>query len=90
MKFLIDAQLPLRLSNLLAKANHDSIHTSGLPDGNRTGDRQLADIAEQREPRGGQKGRDFCDSDLLQNLPMLLLVVATVKIANDDLREPSR
>lgn len=46
MKFLIDAQLPLRLSNLLAEANHDSIHTSSLPDGNRTGDRQLADIAD--------------------------------------------
>jgi len=39
MKFLIDAQLPLRLSNLLAEADHDSIHTSGLPDGNRTSDR---------------------------------------------------
>jgi hypothetical protein len=46
MKFLIDAQLPLRLSDLLAEANHDSIHTSSLPDGNRTGDRQLADIAD--------------------------------------------
>jgi hypothetical protein len=40
MKFLIDAQLPLRLSDLLTEANHDSIHTSSLPDGNRTGERR--------------------------------------------------
>lgn len=74
MKFLIDAQLPLRLSNLLAEANHDSIHTSGLPDGNRTGDRQLADIADSENRVVVTKDRDFRDSHLLQNLPRRLLV----------------
>jgi predicted nuclease of predicted toxin-antitoxin system len=85
MKFLIDAQLPLRLSNLLAEANHDSIHTSGLPDGNRTSDRQLADIADSENRVVVTKDRDFRDSHLLQNLPRRLLVVATGNIANDDL-----
>ncbi len=85
MKFLIDAQLPLRLSNLLAEANHDSIHTSGLPDGNRTGDRQLADIADSENRVVVTKDRDFRDSHLLQNLPRRLLVVATGNIANDEL-----
>jgi predicted nuclease of predicted toxin-antitoxin system len=66
MKFLIDAQLPLRLSNLLAEANHDSIHTSGLPDSNRTGDRQLADIADSENRVMVTKDRDFRDSHLLQ------------------------
>lgn len=35
MKFLIDAQLPLRLSNHLVGTGHDSVHTSALADGNR-------------------------------------------------------
>ncbi len=85
MKFLIDAQLPLRLSDLLAEAKHDSIHTSSLPDGNRTGDRQLADIADSENRVVVTKDRDFRDSHLLQNLPRRLLVVATGNIANDDL-----
>lgn len=85
MRFLIDAQLPLRLSDLLADAGHDSIHTSGLPDGNRTGDRQLAEIADSENRVVVTKDRDFRDSHLLQNLPRQLLVVATGNIANDDL-----
>lgn len=85
MRFLIDAQLPLRLSNLLIEADHDSIHTSGLPDGNRTSDRQLADIADSEDRVVVTKDRDFRDSHLLHNLPRRLLVVATGNIANDDL-----
>lgn len=81
MKFLIDAQLPLRLSHLLAKADHDSIHTSDLPDGNRTSDRQLAHIADSENRVVVTKDRDFRDSHLLQNLPRRLLVVTTGNIA---------
>ncbi len=76
---------PLRLSNLLTEADHDSIHTSGPPDGNRTSDRQLADIADSENRVVVTKDRDFRDSHLLQNLPRRLLVVATGNIANDEL-----
>ena len=38
MKFLIDAQLPTRLAELLNRAGHDALHTIGLPDGNRSTD----------------------------------------------------
>lgn len=36
MKFLVDAQLPAKLCQLLQAAGHDAVHTSDLPDGNRT------------------------------------------------------
>lgn len=85
MRFLIDAQLPQRLSTLLADAGHDSVHSSALPDGNRTSDRQLADIADGEDRVVVTKDRDFRDSHLLQNVPRRLLVVATGNIANDDL-----
>lgn len=85
MRFLIDAQLPRRLSVLLADAGHDSVHSSTLPAGNRTSDRQLADIADSESRVVVTKDRDFRDSHLLQNLPRRLLVVATGNIANDDL-----
>lgn len=42
MRFLVDAQLPAALAALLSAAGHDSVHTTELPDGNRTSDAELA------------------------------------------------
>lgn len=84
MKFLIDAQLPLRLSNLLAEADHDSIHTSDLPDGNRTSDHQLADIADSENRVVVTKDRDFRDSHLLQKAHQGRAI--KLLIANQDIR----
>ena len=39
MKFLIDTQLPERLARQPGEAGHDAVHTSALPGGNRTSDR---------------------------------------------------
>jgi predicted nuclease of predicted toxin-antitoxin system len=85
VKFLIDAQLPLRLSNHVANAGHDSVHTSALPDGNRTSDRELSAIAGSQNRVLVTKDRDFRDSHLLLNVPRQLLMVATGNITNDDL-----
>lgn len=82
MKFLVDAQLPLRLARLLASAGHDALHTINLQDGNRTPDREVA----QRADSGGcivvTKDRDFRDSHLLSGSPRRLLVVATGNTSN--------
>ena len=49
MKFLIDAQLPRRLSAELRAIGFEVTHTLDLPEGNRTTDRTLTNlsIAEQ-------------------------------------------
>lgn len=49
MKFLVDAQLPELLARLLIDAGHDAVHTSGLPDANRTPDSEIARIADRYE-----------------------------------------
>jgi predicted nuclease of predicted toxin-antitoxin system len=46
VKFLIDAQLPARLARFLNDAGHDALHTSELPQGNRTTDVQIAERAD--------------------------------------------
>ncbi len=47
VRFLVDAQLPARLASRLAELGHDVVHTSSLPDGNRTTDQQIAGLADR-------------------------------------------
>jgi len=85
VKFLVDAQLPARLTDLLNRAGHDAIHTSELPNGNRSTDREIAQAADGRGRVVVTKDRDFRDSHLLHRSPQSLLVVATGNITNDAL-----
>jgi predicted nuclease of predicted toxin-antitoxin system len=85
VKFLVDAQLPVRLARFLRQAGHDVVHTSELPDGNRTPDRQIAELADGGNRVVVTKDRDFRDSHLLMNSPRRLLVVRTGNITNDAL-----
>ncbi len=45
MKFLIDAQLPVRLSLFLQRAGYDTIHTRDLPQQNATPDTEVNTIS---------------------------------------------
>ena len=77
MKFLIDAQLPARLAEFLDQAGHDAVHTLGLPHGNRSTDREIAERADADDRVLVTKDRDFRDGHLLARAPRRLLVVAT-------------
>lgn len=46
MKFLLDAHLPAGLVVVLQSAGHEAIHTSQLPDGNRSTDEQITRVAD--------------------------------------------
>ena len=85
MNFLIDAQLPARLARALAAAGHDAIHTSDLPDGNRSTDNDIAWRADSETRVVVTKDRDFRDGHLLAGSPRRLLVVATGNITNNAL-----
>jgi predicted nuclease of predicted toxin-antitoxin system len=85
VKFLVDAQLPLRLARLLARAGHDTLHTINLQDGNRTPDREVAQRADSDGRIVVTKDRDFRDSHLLSGSPRRLLVVATGNTSNNAL-----
>ena len=85
MRFLVDAQLPVRLVSRLGKLGHDVLHTSSLRGGNRTTDQQIAALADQDGRVVVTKDADFRNSLLLTGSPARLLVVATGNIRNDDL-----
>lgn len=85
MKLLVDAQLPVRPASRLGTLGHDVLHTSSLPDGNRTTDQQIAAVADQDDRIVVTKDADFRNSHLLTGSPSRLLVVATGNIGNDDL-----
>ncbi len=85
MKFLVDAQLPRRMAAWLVAAGCDALHTLDLPDGNRTTDFQLNDIAEREGRILITKDGDFVDSHLLTSRPAKLLLISTGNIRNSEL-----
>lgn len=85
MNFLVDAQLPRRMSAWLVSAGCDAIHTLDLPDKNRTTDEQINDVADREQRVVISKDSDFVDSHLLCGRPAKLLLVSTGNISNRDL-----
>ncbi len=78
MKFLVDAQLPRRLSLELARLRHDSLHTLDLLTGNRTPDADIAALATRDRRVVITKDRDFVASFLLRGAPPKLVLMTTV------------
>lgn len=78
MKFFVDAQLPAKLAHVLDAA----VHSSQLPDGNRTTDAQIARQADAEERVVVTKDADFRDGHLITGSPQRLLIVATGNISN--------
>jgi len=85
MNFLVDAQLPRRMTAWLAAAGCNAIHTLDLPDANRTTDEQLNDMADREQRVVVTKDADFVDSHLLRGRPAKLLLISTGNISNRDL-----
>lgn len=82
MRFLVDAQLPVRLARRLTEAGHDAVHSSALPAGNRTTDAEIGRRADAEDRVVVTKDRDFRDGHLLRARPRRLLIVATGNIDN--------
>lgn len=85
MKFLVDAQLPLRLARRLRDAGYDAIHTRELPQQNTTPDSRINVISIQEERVVITKDSDFVDSFFTIQLPYKLLLVTTGNSKNVDL-----
>jgi predicted nuclease of predicted toxin-antitoxin system len=85
MRFLVDAQLPRRFCAWLAETGHDAVHTLELPNGNRTSDWEILDVAERDQRIVVTKDDDFVQSFLIAGRPHKLLLVSTGNIGNDEL-----
>lgn len=87
MKFLVDAQLPRRLSEALKSAGHDSVHTLDLPNGNKTTDREINTMSIEEQRIVISKDSDFVESLLVSEKPYKLLYLATGNITNRVLQQ---
>lgn len=82
MKWLVDAQLPRRLSWWIGQRGQDAVHTLDLPLGNRTPDEDIVELSLRQSRIVVTKDVDFVDSFLLKHRPEKLLVITTGNITN--------
>ena len=87
MKFLVDAQLPKKLSLLLQYKGFDSIHTLDLPNKNYSKDSEINQISIKEKRVLISKDADFIESLLISNKPYKLICISTGNITNKELLE---
>ena len=87
MKFILDAQLPKKLSIFLQYRGYDSIHTLDLPNQNRSKDSELNNLSIEEKRVVISKDMDFVESLLISNKPYKLLYINTGNISNKQLQE---
>ena len=85
MKFIVDAQLPRRVTRLLGQSGHDALYTLDLPEANRTSDTIILQIAARESRVVVTKDSNFVDSFLLDRKPEKLLLISTGNITNAEL-----
>lgn len=69
MRFLIDANLPFKLTLILRDKGFDVIHTDNLPNKEQTTDREIRDISLEENRIVISKDSDFLDSHLIIGIP---------------------
>jgi predicted nuclease of predicted toxin-antitoxin system len=87
MKFLIDAQLPMRIANLLENLGYDVIHTRNLPLKNATPDSEINKLSILEQRIVITKDKDFLDSFLIKQEPYKLLLITTGNISNKQIEQ---
>ena len=85
MKFIIDTQLPPKLSRFLKKMGYDSVHTTHYPEGHLLADKEIILIAKSEERTVVTKDSDFLDHFVLKGAPPKVLLVEFGNISNNDL-----
>jgi predicted nuclease of predicted toxin-antitoxin system len=70
MKFIVDAQLPVRLARFLKTSGCDTIHTRDLPRENATPDNEINTVSIQQNRILVTKDVDFVNSFLTKGAQM--------------------
>ena len=83
MRFIIDAHLPKSIVKIFTDLGHDAVHTSDLPRGNKTEDKDIVILAA-KDGVVVSKDEDFYQSFLLYGKPPKLI---HVKVGNMRLQE---
>ena len=85
LHFLVDAQLPKKLSDFLKNKGHNSVHTLELPDKNTTTDNFIKEKSHKENLILITKDDDFLHSFLIEKKPPRLILVKTGNINNNEL-----
>lgn len=85
MKFLIDAQLPRKLSKYLQNKGFDCIHTLDLPKGNKTQDSEINAILLAQSRIVISKDSDFYNSYIQKVEPYKLIYLTIGNISSEKL-----
>jgi predicted nuclease of predicted toxin-antitoxin system len=85
MKFLIDAQLPKKLSQFLTEKGLDSIHTLDLPSRNYTSDSEIIELSKREKYIVVTKDADFWDIYKQKAEPYKLIYLKVGNFSTQDL-----
>ena len=85
MDFIVDAMLPLKLSDFLNSGGHNSIHTLQLPNQNSSSDIDINQLSITQNRVVITKDSDFEDDIRIKKIPYKLLLIKTGNISNHDL-----
>lgn len=85
MRFIVDAQLPKKLSQLLNDLGYDSIHTLDLQNRNATSDKFICELSLKDKRIVLSKDFDFYESYFQKLEPYKLLYVNTGNISTTSL-----
>jgi predicted nuclease of predicted toxin-antitoxin system len=82
MKFLIDAQLPSKLCEILEAIGIDAVHVDSLPKKDETSDKEIIIHADANDLIVISKDSDFYHSHMILGQPKKLLLITTGNIKN--------
>lgn len=85
MKFLVDAHLPFGLVKWLRERGHDAIHTSELPQKNKTEDADIIKLSFEQNRIVVSKDEDFYKHFILKGQPPKILLLTMGNIVNKEL-----
>ncbi len=85
MKLIVDAQLPVKLCEILNQLGLESIHVDELPKGDETSDVEIAAFADREDLVVATKDFDFYHSHMTLRKPKRLFLVTTGNLKNRQL-----
>ena len=85
MKLIVDAQLPVKLCEILKQLGLESIHVDELPKGDETPDMEITKIADPENLIVVTKDFDFYHSHTALGKPKKLFLITTGNLKNRQL-----
>ncbi|MFC2186575.1 DUF5615 family PIN-like protein [Fulvivirgaceae bacterium LMO-SS25] len=85
MKLIVDAQLPIKLCEILQQIGIESIHVEQLPKGDETSDNEITKFADLENLTVLTKDFDFYHSHMALGKPKNLFLITTGNLKNKQL-----